>query len=241
MRRSADDLPRVLATCWLYWIAVPTGDQAGVMEMMGLVELRPVTFAEAEEIIDDDGHGGAEGNPDGMARVYVSPELDGWTLIIGPWCDPCDVERRDEVLRLCRDLSVRYGQAQAYYYGTQHDGSAWLVAQDGVVLRRYCETGEGEDAHLTVGEPLPVERAHREQLGLPTVWDEATESDEDEDEWKWAAFDLAPEIAAALGLSPLQLTAETRVVGTGVIALTPNATEVQAGSSPLEPEADLPT
>ncbi|MFE1849089.1 hypothetical protein [Streptomyces sp. NPDC059489] len=199
-----------------------------------------MTFAEAEEIIDDDGHGGAEGNPDGMARVYVSPELDGWTLVIGPWCDPCDVERSDEVLHLCRDLSVRYGQAQVYYYGTQHDGSAWLVAQDGVVLRRYCETGEGEDAHLTLGEPLPVEQAYREQLGLPTVWDEATESDEDEDEWKWVAFDLAPEIAAALGVSPLQLTTETRVVGTGVIALTPNATEVQAGSAHLEHEADLP-
>lgn len=211
------------------------------MEMMGLVQPRPVTFAEAEEIIDDDGHGESEGNPDGMARVYVSPELDGWTLVIGPWCDPCDVERSEDVLHLCRDLSARYGQAQAYYFGAQGDGSAWLVAQDGVVLRRYCETGEGEDAYLTLGEPLPVERAHRERLGLPTVWDEATESDEDEDEWKWAAFDLAPEIAAALGVSPLQLTAETRVEGTGVIALTPNATEVQAESSHLDYEAGQST
>ncbi|WP_234377118.1 hypothetical protein [Streptomyces sp. TP-A0356] len=198
-----------------------------------------MTFAEAEEIIDDDGHGGSEGNPDGMARVYVSPELDGWTLVIGPWCDPCDVERSDDVLHLCRDLSARYGQAQAYYYGAQGDGSAWLVAQDGVVLRRYCETGEAENAYLTLGEPLPLERARRKQLGLPAVWDEATESDEDEDEWKWAAFDLAPEIAAALGVSPLKLTAETRVEGNGVIAFTLNATEVQAESLRLDAEADL--
>jgi hypothetical protein len=211
------------------------------MEMMGLVQPRPVTFAEAEEIIDEDGHGESEGNPDGMARVYVSPELDGWTVVIGPWCDPCDVERSDEVLQLCRDLSARYGQAQAYYFGAQGDGSAWLVAQDGVVLRRYCETGEGEDAYLTLGEPLPVERARREQLGLLAVWDQATESDEDEDEWKWAAFDLAPEIAAALGVSPLQLTAETRVEGTGVIALTPNAREVQAASSHVDLEAGRST
>ncbi|MGI5136999.1 MULTISPECIES: hypothetical protein [unclassified Streptomyces] len=200
-----------------------------------------MTFAEAEEIIDEDGHGESEGNPDGMARVYVSPELDGWTLVIGPWCDPCDVERSEDVLHLCRDLSARYGQAQAYYFGAQGDGSAWLAAQDGVVLRRYCETGEGEDGYLTLGEPLPVERAHRQQLGLPAVWDEATESEEDEDEWKWAAFDLAPEIAAALGVSPLQLTAETRVEGTGVIALTPNAREVQAESSYLDHEAGQST
>lgn len=211
------------------------------MEVMGLVQPRPVTFAEAEEIIDEDGHGESEGNPDGMARVYVSPELDGWTLAIGPWCDPCDAERSDDVLRLCRDLSVRYGQAQAYYYGSQGDGSAWLVTQDGVVLRRYRETGEADDAYLTLGEPLPLERARREQLGLPAVRDEATESDQDEDEWKWAAFHLAPEIAAALGVSPFKLTAEMRVEGTGVIALTPHTTEAQAQPSRPDAEAHLPT
>jgi hypothetical protein len=208
------------------------------MDVMGLVRPRPVTFAEAEVLVDEDGHGGAEGNPDGMARVYVSPELDGWTLVIGPWCDPSDVERSDDVLRLCRDLSARYGRAQAYYYGAQGDGSAWLVAQDGVVLRRYCETGEGEDAYLTLGEPLPVERARRERLGLPAEWDEETESDEDEDTWKWAAFDLAPEIAAALGVSPLELTADTRVHGIGLVALTPHAAGTQhaPASSDAEPE-----
>ena len=209
------------------------------MDLMGLVHPRPVTFAEAEEIIDDDGHGDSEDNPDGMARVYVSPELDGWTLAIGPWCDPCDAERSDEVLGLCTDLSLRYGQAQAYYYGSQGDGSAWLIAQDGVVLRRYCETGEAEDALLTLGEPLPLERVRREQLGLPAAWDEATESDEDEDEWKWAAFHLAPEIAAALGVSPFKLTADTRVEGVGVLALTPHAAGARAEPPRSGAEADL--
>lgn len=211
------------------------------MELMGLVQSRPVTFAEAEEIIEDDGHGESEENPVGTARVYVSPELDGWTLVIGPWCDPCDVERSDDVLRLCRDLSVRYGQAQAYYYGSQGDGSAWLIAQDGVVLRRYCETGEAEDAFLTLGEPLPLERARREQLGLSAVWDETTRSEEAEDEWKWAAFDLAPEIAAALGVSPFKLTADTRVEGVGVIALTPRAAVAPAEAPCSGAEAELPT
>jgi hypothetical protein len=211
------------------------------MELMELVQPRPVTFAEAEETIEDDGHGESEENPAGLARVYVSPELDGWTLVIGPWCDPCDVERSDDVLRLCRDLSVRYGQAQAYCYGSQGDGSAWLIAQDGVVLRRYCETGEAEDAFLTLGEPLPLERARREQLGLPAVWDETTRSEEAEDEWKWAAFDLAPEIAATLGVSPFKLTADTRVEGVGVIALTPRAAVAPAEAPCSGAEAELPT
>ncbi len=189
--------------------------------MLGLTQPSLVTFAVAEEVIDADSHGDLDEDPEGLARVYVSPELDGWTLVIGRWCDPCDSERSDEVLRMCLELSERYGQAQAYYYGWQGDGSAWLITEEGSVVRRYCETGEGEDALLTLGEPLPVERARRERLGLSPVWNKATETQEAEDEWKWATSDMAPEIAAALSISPLALTAETSVRGIGVLALTP--------------------
>ncbi|MFF3875214.1 hypothetical protein [Streptomyces sp. NPDC001978] len=221
MTVSVDDqAARPLATCWLHWMAVPTGDQAGVMAVLGLTPSRAVSFAEAEVVVDEDGHGDADENPGGLGRVYVSPEVDGWTLVVGPWCDPGDDERGDEVLRLCVALSARYGRAQAYYYGMQGDGSTWLVAEDGAVVRRYRETGEGEDALFTLGEPLPLERVRREELGLAPVWDEETESDADEDEWRWAAFDLSPEIASALGVSPLTLSAATSVHGTGVLART---------------------
>ncbi|MGW1427879.1 hypothetical protein ACWD6K_04570 [Streptomyces sp. NPDC002431] len=216
-----DDHPRPLSTCWLFWIAVPTGDQGGVMASLGLTRPVPVTFAEAEAVIDEDGHGGAEENPDGMARVYVSPEIDGWTLVIGPWCDPCDSDRSDEVLRLCVDLSSRYGVAQAYYFGIQGDGSAWLIAEDGVVVRRYCETGEVDDGLFTLGQPLVQEQAERERMGLPAACAESARNDDAEEEWKWRAFDMAPEIASALGVSPLALTAAMRVRGVGVLAETP--------------------
>jgi hypothetical protein len=207
------------------------------MKVLGLTRPVPVTFAEAETLIEEDGHGEADGNPDGLARVYVSPEVDGWTLVIGPWCDPCDGERGDEVLRLCTELSARYGRAQAYYYGWQGDGSAWLIAERGNVLRRYCATGEAKDALSTLGEPLPLERARREQLGLSPTWDEGTRDDEAEDEWKGAAFDLAPEIAAALGTSPLTLTADTPVHGTGVLALTPARTGLGSDAAATVVEA----
>lgn len=41
------------------------------------------------------------------------------------------------------------------------------------------------------------------------------------DEWKWAACDLAPEIAQPYGGSPLSIGPETVSRGVGVIALTP--------------------
>ncbi|RSN38802.1 hypothetical protein DMH12_37270 [Streptomyces sp. WAC 04229] len=189
------------------------------MSLLGLTDPVPVSFGDAEEAVDEDSHSGTERT----GRVYVSPALNGWTLVIGRWCDPCDTERSDDVLRLCEALSARYGRAQAYYYGAQGDGSAWLIAEHGAVVRRYCETGDGEDHYLTLGEPLPYERSCREALGLATTWDAATESEEDEDEWAMETMHMAPEIAADLGISPLSLTADIPFSGTGLLARTPRS------------------
>ncbi|WP_369274234.1 hypothetical protein AB5J55_33755 [Streptomyces sp. R11] len=81
MPRTEFDPPIPLTACWLHWIAISTGDQAGVMEVMGLTRPSPISFAAAAEFIDTDAHGGR--TPEGLSRVYVSPELDGWTLVIG--------------------------------------------------------------------------------------------------------------------------------------------------------------
>jgi hypothetical protein len=190
------------------------------MELLGLSSPRPITFAEAQEVIDADGHGGPD-DPDHLSRVFVTPEVDGWTLVMGAWCDPCGGERREDVLRLCRALSARYGGAQAYYFGAQGDGSAWLIAENGCVIRRYAATGESDDESLTLGNPLPYEQVRLLELGLPADGDLRTASGEQLDEWTVAAFDLAPEIAAACGISPFALTHDTKVRGIGLLAMTP--------------------
>ncbi|MFI0446831.1 hypothetical protein [Actinomadura sp. 6N118] len=220
MPGEANECPMPIWTCWNHWIAVCTGDQAGLMSILGLSQPEPVTFAQAQEVIDSDGHDDVE---DGrcLSRVFVTPEADGWTLIFGAWCDPYDSRRRQEVLDLCRELSTRYGRAQAYYYGAQGDGSTWLVAEHGTVLRRYSAVGL-DDELLALGAPLPQERAAwHEQLGYPADWDPSAAGEEEAEEWEAVAFDLAPEIAAAHGVSPLSLSQETQVRGTGVLALTP--------------------
>ncbi|MEU7039498.1 hypothetical protein AB0A77_00350 [Streptomyces varsoviensis] len=220
MRTQPDvDSPIPLTACWLHWIAVSTGDQAGVMETMGLTDPRPITFAAAADLIDSDAH---DREPEGVGRVYVSPALDGWTLVIGRWCDPTDPDRSDEVRRLCTRLSSRYGHAHAFYYGEQGDGSAWLVTERGAVLRSYCGIGEDEDELLTFGEPLPYELARRERLGLPPLGEAGAGDDGAEDEWEWEVAAMAPKLAAALGVSPLELGAETPVHGTGLLARTPS-------------------
>ncbi|MGW2839550.1 HEAT repeat domain-containing protein [Streptomyces sp. NPDC001493] len=233
--KAPDERPTASWNCGNHWIAVPSGDQAGIIGALGLVGPRPVTFALGNDIVDADGHEAGPGSPSGYARVFVTPELDGWTFVLGAWCDPCDAERAEDVLRLCTLLSARFGSAQAYYYGAQGDGSAWLAAERGTVIRRYCETGDGENHLLTLGDPLPFERARRAELGLRTEWDPALESDDDADEWKWAAFELAPEIAESFGASPLAIGPETVMRGVGVLALTPYAVAhgVPTGAHPV--------
>ncbi|MEU4150378.1 hypothetical protein [Streptomyces sp. NPDC026659] len=201
-----DDQARSLDVCFTSWIAVPGGDQRGIAELLGLYEARPATFELGQEIGAHDSHDGAE-----YGRVYVTPEVDGWTLVLGPWCSPTDEERADEVLRLVTELSIRYGRAHAYYFGDQGGGSGWLIAENGTAVRRCSGTWEDEDSEYELGEPLPEERAAFEESG--------------EEEWTDFAPYLAPELAAKLGVSPFDLGPHTTVRGAGFVALTPYARE----------------
>jgi hypothetical protein len=88
--------------------------------------------------------------------VFITPEINGWTAVIGPWFDPADYVRHEEVRALVEQLSAAYGRAHAFYSGSQNDGSAWLVAENGRIVRPYSDLSPA----LVVGEPLPIEREH---------------------------------------------------------------------------------
>ncbi len=205
--KLATDHPVPVTCCFLSWIAVATSDQQQVMRLFGLTPAWPATFPLGIAAADRDGHGPYDG-PGHYARVFVTPPLDGWTLLIGPWCDPADEERRGEVLERCVRASAVYGRAQAYYFATQGDGSAWLVAENGTLVRRGASIGDALDEEIALGPPLPYEA---EVL--------AAEPDEF---WRCIALSgFAPVLAARLSIDPLTLSAQTPRQGHGWIALTP--------------------
>ncbi|MFE9928673.1 hypothetical protein [Streptomyces sp. NPDC005533] len=130
----ASDTSVPLSCCFLSWIAVPTGDHAGVVETLVQSQPRPVPFSVGVYAADIDSRGGLDADPlDVYRRVFVTPELAGWTLVVGSWCDPGATERQNEVLEACERLSPRFGRAQAYWWSASQDGSAILIAEDGVV------------------------------------------------------------------------------------------------------------
>ncbi|MFF0294659.1 HEAT repeat domain-containing protein [Kitasatospora sp. NPDC004614] len=216
-----DDVPTPISCCYLSWIAVSTGDQAGVLELLGLSSPRPVPFATGVDAADCDSHAGLDENPlDQYRRVFVTPELAGWTLVVGSWCDPSSAEREDEVLEVCAQLSAKYGRTQAYWHSYQGDGSAVLVAEQGTIVRRFAYI-PGEDAQdLELGAPLAYEQQRRTALGLPALAGGHVNVEEEDDEWVWELLELAPGLAAELSLDPRSVDASTPARGTGVLALT---------------------
>ncbi|MEU9046349.1 MULTISPECIES: HEAT repeat domain-containing protein [unclassified Kitasatospora] len=233
--KAPEDAPEPLACCFLSWIAVATGDQAGVMDLLGLSAPRPVPFAAGVYAADIDGHGGFDDDRhDAFRRVFVTPEPAGWTLVVGAWCDPSDAERAAEVLAACERLSARYGRAQAYWWSAQNDGSAVLVAEHGAAVRRFAYIPGEDTRHLELGAPLGYEQRRRAELGLPALVEGWVEPDgDDEDEWVRELLELAPRLAGELSLDPLSLGPGTPVRGAGVLALTAYGRRMRAPAGAL--------
>ncbi|MBM2619251.1 HEAT repeat domain-containing protein [Actinoplanes sp. LDG1-06] len=186
------------------WLALPTGDQAAVLEALGLSEPRPATMRLGRAAVESAGHGPGPEERRG-AVVFVSPELDGWTLVFGFWAGKWGDDGHEQ--EAAGELSGRFGRAQAYWYDDQTGSSGWTVAEGGRVVRHYSDEGEEP-----VGERLPVERTRLTFADLDELPPEEWPEDDD--------ICSALTVAAAMSISPADLGPGTRVRGNGVLALT---------------------
>jgi hypothetical protein len=185
------DRPRPLAACWDHWLAVRGGDQAGILRVLGLDRTAPATYALGQVLIDHLSHGGPDDERT-YRHVFVSPRIDGWTVVSGPSCDP----ERPQVEQWVRQLSAAHGDAQAYYFGRRGDGDAWLVGVAGKIVRRV-HSATPEQAE---GEPLPVERRILAGLALTGPPEHL---DDDAGRHAFFAACSAPVVARSLSLDPV--------------------------------------
>jgi hypothetical protein len=155
IRQRTDLLSPVMSIATTWW-CVRDFDQATVLASLGLTSPRPVTYKLANsvmEIIDADDESGL---------VYVGPEINGWTPVVGPWCDAFG-DRADEVRTTVERLSADCGEVHAFSFSAYNDGTAWLVAKNGETVRRYS-TFDPQDA---TGDPLPIEQDWMAAQGVP--------------------------------------------------------------------------
>jgi hypothetical protein len=116
-----------------FWYAVPTSDQAAVLDAFQLTGAVPVGFREAAGLFD------AQGDRPPDKTVVVTPAFDGWTLLVHRGDLDADLEA----------LSARFGAAHFYGHGYQSgcgDWSDWTVAEQGKVLQSCFYDLYGNDS-----------------------------------------------------------------------------------------------
>jgi hypothetical protein len=233
------------------WLAIPGGDQQAIMQALDLTEQRLATMRLGFAVISSDRHGGGTFQQRD-SRVFITPQLDGWTLVVGGWYARWGTPKRQgdlEVglgidpateIEVVRELSARFGQAQSYRYDGQFGSSDYLVCVDGEICRYY----NWSKPELSIGERLPVEESMRlphEEARIPEEGRAALDALLDEclgdldryferqrevyDRYGVPPICDAFDIAAAMSVSPTKLGPQTEVVGHGLIALTPAGRE----------------
>ncbi|SFH01998.1 hypothetical protein [Amycolatopsis regifaucium] len=187
-----------------FWYAIPATDQAAVLDAFGLSDPEPVTMALGTEIWNQHYLGAGHQR---CARVYVSPALDGWTLVFGEpsedqhpagiteessWStDPREhyqamvaneKVRRDVVRDRCVALSDRFGAAHHYYRSHGDSMTSWCIAENGALVRLYANAAPEE----SVGE-LAAENGYllpHEDTPLPEGWSDDIPHTENPLDWQ---------------------------------------------------------
>ena len=126
------------------WYAVSTGDPRAVAAEFGAGAWCPVPLR----------LGAAAWYRDPDFRLFVSPMVDGWTLVFGDPAPGSPLAARPSWPGYVEALSARFGAARWYY---RFEGfSRWILAERGTVVRDY----NNENPDACVGDPHPAERGH---------------------------------------------------------------------------------
>lgn len=212
------DVPCAIRSCWLSWVAVRADDRSAVIAHLRLIDPVEVAWAEAVQEIDEIAH-----QVDArFSRVLVTPALDGWILVVGPWFSLPDLGRTTQITGLCRELSARFGQAQAFFFGEQGDGDAWLIADHGTVIRRWIS----EYPELAMGEPFGLERRSLNAAGISGKPEDLDPEDDADSDRLFAWECDAPMMAAESSLDPRRIGADTHADAL-VLLMVPPTPEVR--------------
>ncbi|GHA79983.1 hypothetical protein ACIQRS_17235 [Streptomyces termitum] len=205
------EVPQVpSATLCGWWLAVPGETYEGIFEALDLHERRPVTCRAGSQASEGEGVElplpGGEGTAT-VGRVFVSPELNGWRLVFGPY-GPVMEGTWEGIVETVERASAHCGRAQIYFLDDAGGADIWMAAEDGRVIRRYAAESDPE----WEGDPLP---------GEPLAVDDPDFDPEVDDDVPANAGVLGARSACAvLSVDPETVGADTEVRGHGWLALT---------------------
>lgn len=116
------------------WLAVQTADATEVARLLGAVDLRPCTFAEAVGALPGQGD----------AAFFVCEPVDGWTLVFGETIG----------LEIPSEVRSRFGQVHAFHVDDRRSLFRCQRTIDGSTVREIASI-DGE--YSAEGQPDPGE------------------------------------------------------------------------------------
>ncbi|UGT68114.1 hypothetical protein LTT66_33965 [Nocardia gipuzkoensis] len=184
------------------WYAVPTSDQAAVLDAFQLTGAVPVGFREAARLFD------AQGDLPPDKAVVVTPAFDGWTLLVHKGVLEADLEA----------LSARFGAAHSYGHGYQSgcgDWSDWTVAEQGKVLQSCFYDLYGNDSMGPASrDEMLAWINERRRPATPRLLAADDPAFDNYNDWE---FD-AESVAHGLSVSLHRVGSHTTVKGTSLLA-----------------------
>ncbi|MFD7529777.1 hypothetical protein ACFV8E_19615 [Streptomyces sp. NPDC059849] len=209
-------LPSAILSGW--WMAVPGASYEGVFEALGLHDRRPVTVAAGVEAAESRGIQvpGQDDADRSVGRAFITPELDGWRLVFGPF-DELVGDPWDGMIETVERVSLHCGQAQFYFLDDAGGSDVWIVAENGRVIRQYA----AESSPEWEGDPLPWETLAVDDPEFDPEFDEAPPN---------AGTAGARSACGYLSVDPDEVGPDTVVRGHGWLALT--APDVGHGAFP---------
>jgi hypothetical protein len=160
--KAAADRPQMIweNSC----IAVPGGDQKAILEILDFSDPGPMYFDLGLAVASGSWWTVPKVEHTERAEAFITPEVDGWTLIVSGWCYPAwddewYAQTRDALRRLSERFGVAWGFAGRGYGGT----AAWACAKNGELSweREVADDDEWGDVDPTDGidtdEPLGID------------------------------------------------------------------------------------
>jgi hypothetical protein len=197
------------------WLAVKGGHPEALLRLLALTDPAPATWQRGLNAVGGDYFDGPPAWAE-LSRVFITPAVRGWRLIIGGWVAAGPMRRAPDdhrnswrrVAGYCRRLSREFGQAHAFTDQGRMDWFSWILARDGRVYRQMVFE---DDEFLTDrGKPTTIEA----QLRAGFVPDEVLEQGAP-DSGAVAA------IAGEVSVNPREFGEGTKSGGQGLLAVTP--------------------
>ncbi len=131
------------------WLAVPGYQPSEVIAALRLGQVEPANWTKGltEAYADNN-------------RVFVSPTLSGWVLVIGKtlW-QKADMNRSAENIQWLKDVGRMFGNACFFSTMRGLGNHGWVGIRGGSIARAYGYSGELQELIWLVGEPTEEEIA----------------------------------------------------------------------------------